>query len=95
MSPKHVSKELDAFGSRNVRQTEQSRMIGSTVDHASKIRVNRDQDSAFLRCHFKDCPVTRIGAKTGHFDHIVTLGPKPFGQTMASTAIDEESHLAS
>jgi hypothetical protein len=36
----------------------------------------------------KDGLVAWIGAEPGHFDHIVALSPKPFGQTMAGTAIN-------
>jgi hypothetical protein len=90
-----VSEQLDACGGWNVWQSEQARMLCATVDHPTKIRVDGDQDTLFSRCHLKDGLVAWIGAEPGHFDYVVALPSKPFGQTMAGTAINEKSHLAS
>jgi hypothetical protein len=70
-------------------------VLGTGVDHPSKIRVDGDQDSVFSGRHFQDRLVARVRAETGHFDYVMPFRPKPFGQTMARAAIDKESHFAS
>lgn len=95
MSSEYVSEQLDALGGGNVGQSQQAGVLGTTVDHPSEIGVDRDQDSVLPHRQFEDCLVAWVGAEAGHFNHVVFFRPEPFGQTMASAAIDEESHLAS
>ena len=94
MSSEYVSEQLDALGGGNVGQSQQAGVLGTAVDHPSEIGVDGDQDSVLPCCQFEDCLVARVGTETGDFNHVVLFRPEPFGQTMASTAIDEESHLA-
>jgi hypothetical protein len=95
VSSEYVGEQLDAFGGGNVGQSQQAGVLGTAVNHPSEIGVDGDLDSVLPRRQFEDCLVAWVGAETGDFNYVVFFRPEPFGQTMASTAIDEESHLAS
>jgi hypothetical protein len=61
---------------------------------AGRERRGRDESRPYGNLQGRSL-VARVRAETGDLDHVVHSRLEPLGQTMTSTAIDEEFHLAS
>ena len=93
MSSDDLHRQFDSSIGRDIRQTQQSTVLTTFLEHQlTEVSINRDQHTLIVMSQLQKFSVAGIRTKFDRFNDIVALLTQCDRQTMASTAVDQESH---
>ena len=86
-----IGHKCDPVGGGNVWQPDDAGVWrAKKVNERAEVTVYRHENAAFVRRYAQQSPVARIRLLLPGRPHVVSLRCQPRGQTLASTAIDQE-----